>query len=73
MSVVWQRGESAKPSMNGVSRGRYLGGGGASTLRSPLCSGGVTTPAASIASIRRASISGVQRRLKIGYNRAASR
>lgn len=32
-----------------------LGGGGASTLRSPLCSGGETMPAASIASTRRAA------------------
>src|SRR5690606_37854752 len=33
----------------------YLGGGGASTERSPLCSGADTTPAASIASTRRAA------------------
>jgi len=31
------------------------GGGGAMTLRSPLCSGPVTMPAASIASIKRAA------------------
>lgn len=33
----------------------YFGGGGARTLRSPLCSGAETTPAASIASTRRAA------------------
>src|SRR5690606_28324769 len=33
----------------------YLGGGGASTVRSPLCSGADTTPAASIASTSRAA------------------
>lgn len=38
------------------STGPYpRGGGGASTLRSPLCSGVLTMPAASIASIRRAA------------------
>ncbi|SMQ95224.1 hypothetical protein NBC2815_01884 [Xanthomonas fragariae] len=39
----------------GASSCPYLGGGGANTVRSPLCSGWLTTPAASIASIKRAA------------------
>lgn len=39
----------------GAGCAAYFGGGGASTVRSPLCSGALTTPAASMASINRAA------------------
>src|SRR5690606_14697048 len=58
---VWNGAESASLVLNGrqsTDKRRpalHFGGGGASTVRSPLCSGGLTTPAASIASISRAA------------------
>jgi hypothetical protein len=49
-------GDRVQAASTGLDAGAgYFGGGGASTLRSPLCSGADTTPACSIASIRRAA------------------
>src|SRR3546814_16915245 len=65
-------GKEVAPGCAPTAASAYFGGGGASTARSPLCSGGETTPAAYLASTRRAR-SEERRGGKEGVNTCRSR